>query len=261
MLNIHELETKWLHYKVKSYIPRIIISISSVIIIVIVYSLEFSTKENTETPVTIKNTTTKDTIKKEILPPVNEKTATTKVIVKNTKTLMSPSMDFMRTISSSSPKYYSTDTNKKIRTNKTENIKPIIKTEKPKETTKVEVAIVEVPKVEVVKTSAIKIKRRNTQEDIQHVISRFRKSNNPALSLFVAKKYYELKDYNQAYNYALITNELNNDIEESWIIFAKSLVKLNKKTKAIKILDRYIKHSHSHKAKLLLDNIRLGRMK
>ncbi len=254
MLNIHELETKWLHYKVKSYIPRIIIGTSSIIIIVIFYSLEFSTKENIETPVITKNTTIKDTIKKEILSPVNEKATSTKIVVKNTKTLMSPSMNFMHTISSSSPKYYSTDKNKKIKTIKN-------KTEKPKEATKVEAPKVEAPKVEVVKNNTIQIKRRDTQGDIQHVISRFRKSNNPALSLFVAKKYYELKDYNQAYNYALITNELNNDIEESWIIFAKSLVKLNKKTKAIETLDRYVKYSHSHKAKLLLDNIRLGRMK
>lgn len=108
--------------------------------------------------------------------------------------------------------------------------------------------------------SRINIKRQDTQKDIQDVIKRFKKSNNPALSLFIAKKYYELEDFNKAYNYALITNGINNNIEDSWLIFAKSLVKLNKKSKAVETLKKYIGHSDSYRAKILLENIKSGKL-
>ena len=110
-------------------------------------------------------------------------------------------------------------------------------------------------------TNSITIKKQNTYEDIEYVIKRFKKNNNPALSLFVAKKYYELGEYKQAYNYALITNEINNNIEASWIIFSKSLVKLNQKAKAIQTLQQYINHSDSNQAKLLLKEILSGKFK
>ncbi|MDQ1244960.1 MAG: hypothetical protein QG565_1301 [Campylobacterota bacterium] len=98
-------------------------------------------------------------------------------------------------------------------------------------------------------------------EDIAHVIKRFNVNHNPALSLFVAKKYYQLGDYEQAYNYALITNDINNNIEESWLIFSKSLVKINKKEMAIETLKKYISHSHSSQARQLLDEIQAGKFK
>jgi tetratricopeptide (TPR) repeat protein len=86
-------------------------------------------------------------------------------------------------------------------------------------------------------------------------------NNNPALSLFVAKKYYELGDYAQAYNYALITNQINRDIEASWIIFTKSLVKLNKRDQAIQTLKDYIESSSSNTARILLEEIQSGKFK
>jgi len=64
-----------------------------------------------------------------------------------------------------------------------------------------------------------------------------------------------------SYNYSLITNELNNNIEASWIIFTKSLVKLNKKEMAVKTLQQYVEHSQSNQAKLLLDEITSGKFK
>ncbi|HIP55234.1 MAG TPA: hypothetical protein EYH11_07155 [Sulfurimonas autotrophica] len=106
---------------------------------------------------------------------------------------------------------------------------------------------------------AITIERGETKNDVFEVVKRFRKSGDPALSLFVAKKYYELGDYKQAYNYALITNQINPDIEESWIIFAKTLVKLHKKNKAIYTLEEYIKVSHSSNAEILLHEIKSGK--
>jgi tetratricopeptide (TPR) repeat protein len=111
------------------------------------------------------------------------------------------------------------------------------------------------------KKSSIVIKRQDTLNDLNHVIKRFEKNNNPALSLFIAKKYYALAQYDKSYNYALITNDINSEIEASWIIFAKSLVKLNKKDMAIKTLSKYIENTHSNSGRILLDDIVSGAFK
>lgn len=102
------------------------------------------------------------------------------------------------------------------------------------------------------------IQRDDDMKDIQDVIARFKKNKNPALSLFVAKRYYKIGNYQQAYNYALITNELDNNIEDSWLIFAKSLYKLDQKDMAIKTLKAYIQESSSVKAKITLDQMEKG---
>ena len=107
----------------------------------------------------------------------------------------------------------------------------------------------------------ITIITKEDADDLKDVLRRFSKNKNPALSLFVAKRYYDMKLYQKAYNYALITNEIDNGIEDSWLIFAKSLVKLDQKEKAIETLQSYVSHSHSMKAKMLLDDIRKGSFK
>lgn len=102
------------------------------------------------------------------------------------------------------------------------------------------------------------IERDDSMKDVQDVIARFKKNKNPALSLFVAKRYYSAGDYQQAYNYALMTNELNSNIEDAWLIFAKSLYKLDQKDMAIKTLKAYIQQSGSVKAKITLQHMQSG---
>lgn len=266
MLNLNELEKQWLHYKIKSYIPHAII-LGSIIIISFIIVVAMSGKKDE-----IKsNDTNTTTIQTESLPSkaVTQNTTTgiensipvepmQKVQIKSeeTKVLITPSLGFM---------------------DKMKNFPTIESTVKQTPVVKAPV-IVEAPAVEVIENDTtilnakpmiaekeisknINIKRQNTQEDIELVIKRFKKSNNPALSLFIAKTYYEMGDYNLAYNYALITNGLDNNIEASWIIFTKSLVKLDQKDKAIATLKEYLKHSNSTNAKTLLDELVSGGMK
>jgi len=105
------------------------------------------------------------------------------------------------------------------------------------------------------------IVRKYDNKDLRDVMHRFEKNRSPALSLFITKRFYALGDYQQAYNYALITNEIDNDIEDSWIIFSKSLVKLDQKELAVSTLKSYITQSHSIKASILLDDIKKGKFK
>ena len=90
------------------------------------------------------------------------------------------------------------------------------------------------------------------------MIKRFNKSKKPALSLFIAKKYYEQGNYKESYKYARQTYKLNPKIEDGLILYAQSLAKLGKKEKAIAKLKPYIKKSGSVKAKILLSDIKKG---
>ena len=98
-------------------------------------------------------------------------------------------------------------------------------------------------------------------DDLMDVINRFRTNKNPALSLFLARRYYDLADYANAYEYALRTNELDSNIEESWLIFAKSMVKLGKKEQALSTLKSYVKYSSSSRAQALIQDITQGTFK
>ena len=110
-------------------------------------------------------------------------------------------------------------------------------------------------------SNAMVIQHENDMDDIQDVVARFKKNKNPALSLFIAKSYYRIGNYKMAYNYALITNELDSHIEDSWVIFSKSLYKMGQKSMAVKTLNAYIKESGSVKAKIALDQMEKGTLR
>ena len=252
MLNIHDLEKRWKIYKLKSLLPYFIIGISLIIIIPLIYI--FYTHKNINTIpqkkiVKEKNTSVVavvTTLKKPKEKPMVKKTEPLKKTI-STQTLK-PSMNFMQNIQheASQPQYI-----KKVRkTVKTKKIREVVQDVTPQIT-----PVKKEPKVDIT------IERKETQNDIFEIIKRFKKNNNPALSLFVAKKYYELGKYEQAYNYALITNQINSNIEASWIVFAKALVKLHKKNKAIYTLQEYIKVSHSSNAEILLNEIKSGKFR
>ncbi|WP_345977447.1 CDC27 family protein [Sulfurimonas sp. HSL3-7] len=100
-----------------------------------------------------------------------------------------------------------------------------------------------------------------SDNELNSVIKRFEKQNKPALSLFIAKKYYEQGNYKEAYNYALKTNNLNPDIEDSILIFCRSLVKLGRKEEAVTTLQAYLQKTYSVQASILLNEIQLGKFK
>lgn len=276
MLNTRDLENRWFKYKIKSYIPYIIITLSSVIIILVISIFMNSDKEDitvtlvdkqeTETEPQQKFVNQKEkTINIKILEDtaevkekvINEVSVPIKATVENDKSLkLSPSLDFIKKMQHSSLPYYNNEPTiqQEVKTVKKDPVEQIV--EEIQDLTVNET--IEVKEEEVKKVT---INRRNVAEDIKHIIKRFKKNNNPALSLFVAKKYYELGDYHKAYNYALITNQINRDIDASWIVFSKSLVKLNEKDMAIKTLKEYIENSHSSSAKILLDEIVSGKFK
>ena len=274
MLNLHELESRWLRYKIKSYTPYFIIILSLIVIVMSIVlwpSQKASQAQSDEEKILQEKKKTTEQAQEPKVGKTEESLAQTKQtteqnykiqdkIIKNERStrVLTPSMDFINDIEPTRdiPTYMEQSSVEEV------TLEPSLTSQQKQdilEETEQEEVLVE--KIEEEEPLKINIHRKNAHADIASVIKRFKKSNNPALSLFIAKKYYELQDYKNAYNYALITNEINRDIESSWIIFAKSLVKLGKKDMAIQTLREYTKDSHSDSARILLDEITSGKFR
>jgi len=252
VLNIPELERKWLHYKIKSFLPYIIGGLFLIIGLSIISYTQLKEPKKTSKnivlakktiePKIVVHTTVPKTIQKS---PNIQKSPIQPQIQPQIQTILQPSMHFLSKIGTEDKNITLETKFSKENTIKT-NIQPN-ELENTQRTNQ--------------EKSHIIIERKETKNDINEIIKRFKKNHNPALSLFIAKKYYELGDYHKAYNYALITNQINEDIEDSWIIFAKSLVKMKKKNTAVKTLREYIRYSHSSSAEILLNEILSGKFR
>ena len=97
------------------------------------------------------------------------------------------------------------------------------------------------------------------REQIAEVEERFKSYQDPKDSLKLAKIYYKKGDYKKAESWAVSTNNIDGDIEESWLIFAKSRAKQGDRKDAIKVLQSYYDETNSAKAKALLVKIRFGK--
>lgn len=103
----------------------------------------------------------------------------------------------------------------------------------------------------------IKINLEQTTDinSITDVMRRFYESKDPNDSLFLAINYYEQSDYGKAFYWAIETNKITEDLEESWLIMAKSKVKMGDRNEAIRILRAYATKTNSKKALDLIDQI------
>ncbi len=100
-------------------------------------------------------------------------------------------------------------------------------------------------------------KRKSSFKEIE---KRFRMGHDIDDSLFLAKSYYQRKNYKKAEYWALQTNKVNGNVEESWLIFAKAKAKQGHRNEAIHILTVYIRRTHSIEGKVLLDKIKKGKI-
>lgn len=91
------------------------------------------------------------------------------------------------------------------------------------------------------------------------VENRFKQSRDIDDSLFLARSYYKKGNYKKSEYWALETNKVNPNIEESMLIFVKSKMKLGRKNEARSILTAYMKKSNSQEAKKLLYSIENGK--
>jgi hypothetical protein len=273
MHNVQELERQWLRYKVKFYMPFAIGSlIFLIVLLVIIFFPENKSTQDTSIPSTALPIQATQPVSNK---PINSNaTASLEFIENQPSTLtakqntpsiqhekisdpsvvLEPSLNFIDNIEEAPFPEVEIADSRPIANTKPDAQLPVFS--KPVETKDFDKKQIIQSDITTPKEDrSISIDTHEDAQDIIDVLERFKKNKKPALSLFAAKRYYALEQYTNAYNYALITNELDSTIEESWLIAAKSLVKMQKKDDAIRLLNTFIKSSHSMRAKMLLDQI------
>ena len=269
MLNVHDLERRWFTYKIKRTMPYVLstLGIIGIAVGIIIYLPEFTTKQksdpivlNVETKTKDKNLTTE--IKKDSINVMLSETAisvpqNTQIEIESKKEptlVLKPSLQFMDNIEDTISTYIEEDyqqpqslplheTALTYQADETISQPPIQVSQEEK------------------KRLSLSVTTQKSDADLKDVIRRFKKNKNPTLSLFIAKHYYNEGNYQKSYNYALMTNEIDKTIDESWIIFSKSLVKLGQSELAVNTLKSYLKTTKSSTAEVLLQKIESGSFK
>ncbi len=257
MFDIKTLERKWLIYKVKSYLPHFLVLAITFVALILLNSLW--TNEPKNEVVISEPVVQTENIEQ------NSSSEIEKEPVSDEQLILEPSMDFIANISTTptytAPAQTITPASQKpiidnIITPQTLELPPL---DKPLSHEQVTPAI---QKSEPVSTKGkLAINRSDSKIDIASIEDRFKENSNASLGLFIAKYHYDNGNYSEAYNYALKTNSINAKMDENWIIFCKSLVKLGKKEQARRTLHLYIKESRSDEAIALLDAIDRGSFK
>lgn len=250
MLDIHTLERRWLKYKIKSYLPHIITLLSAVLLFI---ALAYTWSDS--------DVAVPDTKKDEPLQHTDSMTKNSAPSEENTSVVLEPSMEFVQSFQTSQ----NAPVQPAVKTvpttiNKPQNDAPPV----PKVLSMPEMAPAKPLPPKAVSSPADKplsLNRNDSKLDIESIERRFKETSNPSLGLFIARYHYDHGNYSEAYNVSLKTNTLNSKIEESWIIFSKSLVKLGKPDQAKKTLQLYISESNSEAARSLLDSIERGNFK
>jgi hypothetical protein len=252
MLDIKNLERRWLKYKVKSFLPYITVAILSLTLLIGISIWIDSTKAET-----------KPIVQQKIVSPSLNITKSTISTTEDNTTFIEPSMEFIQSFQNTQPH---SEVSSPIVIGIKKSIQQPTNTglTTPKTITMPEYSPAPTVVPTVSKTNnnkSLSINRDESKLDIITLERRFKETSNANLGLFIARYYYARGDYNDAYNYALKTNDTNDKIDESWIIFSKSLVKLGKTDQAKKTLQLYISQSNSENAKALLEMIENGTFK
>ena len=287
MLNVVELEREWKRYRAKKRLPYIIasIAVSLLVVVVLIYTLTNTTTDRKPNQVVTKSSDDSN-INSEV---ASASSHSIKKIDKGAKEgstfIIKPSMEFANSAitkkplplfvpgskgvadnkeeskelprSSATPEQKKQTATKSTQTILPSSPKPQVEDDRSLQTKEIQSDMVNKESSDK-KKSQIRLTMKDEQKSLQEVINRFKRNKSPKLSLYIAKRYYAMGNYNKSYNYALITNQIDESIEDSWIIFAKSLYKLGEKKMAMKTLYSYIKNSESIKANMLLNEMKRG---
>jgi len=251
VLDIKDLERRWLKYKIKFFLPYIVAFIS--IIAITIGTITWFTKPSNES---VQNHIQKKSQVSANLSKQKENSTLPAI------TVLEPSMDFVQTFS---------ETPYKEETPISNTPKPVVSPSSSTLTMPPPPKMLSMPEpgssgqpVEEISVSPSKsqktlsINRNENKLDIEALKQRFKETPNANLGLFLTRYYYDQSNYSESYNYALKTNAINSKLDDSWILFSKSLVKLGKTEQAKKTLQVYIQQSNSENAKVLLDSIDKG---
>ncbi len=96
----------------------------------------------------------------------------------------------------------------------------------------------------------------DTQKDFLTILAeKYSKAPTYATAIAIAEEYFKNDNFQEALNWSIKANELDDKNEESWIIFAKSKEKLLKVDEAINSLRVYLSKNQSPKIEELLTQL------
>ncbi len=255
MINVKELENRWLKYKTKSLILiTFMITIVGLLIYggyYILYKLDFGTKREHKKAVM------------SAVRVVDEKNSSIATPLPTPIPSHIPTKEPKKDIIQLAPIVPIVDIDDSREVNK-KRVKRIIKYKKKLVRKKIKSKKYIKPKVVV--------KKKIEKDEIEHKIKKidfkvttnnymkimkdkFNRNKNPRDALLIAKAYYRAGNYKKSEIWALKANNLNKESEESWLLFAKSKDALGKREETLKILIAYYNKTKSPNAKLLIEKI------
>lgn len=241
MLDTGKLERRWLKYKIKSLLPYALLGIVIAFFALLILKMVLPTPSlPTQEPLPINHIAAKQT-------------QTAQMAQDENRMILEPSMQFMQSMNSSARQEPSSTTV----FSSIPPAKTVILDSSPAQLPPKNIPLPTVEKVPkpLAQSTLTTIKRDDAVFDIHEIEERFKNSSNPNLGLYIAHYHYDHGNYAEAYNYALKTNAINSTMDDSWLIFAKSLVKLGKAEQAKKTLQLYISNSNSQSAKNYLETL------
>jgi tetratricopeptide (TPR) repeat protein len=269
MINARELEKRWYKYKTKGVL--LILSIVTILSLLIyggyyiLYKLDITTDKNKS----IQNQPKKEMIisPKKTEEKIKEKNSSievtaTKAVEKDNSVMLSPTIpvidlekeklkDSRRVV-----EYNLAKAKKRRRAKHYVKVKQkkLVKAKASTYLTANELAVVNGKNIKKEKKKIAIKKSSNNYMNIMK--QKFQQSKNPRDAILIAKAYYNAGNYKKAEEWSLIANSLNKNLDESWLLFAKSKEKMGKKKEALKILVTYYNKSKSSKVKALIEKMR-----
>ncbi len=238
MYDIKPLESKWKKYRKKKLKPWLIASVAFIVVSVLAIAFLNSTKIDFSTldiSFMLADNTSSAEEKK-----VYHKTVKSNVLLNTALNKLETEKNVMDQVNNAANDSTNTFVDIPILDGKHENSVGT----RPKGRAKVHLDIME--------SSSI-----TAYKDVE---KRFAKSHDIDDSLFLARSYYKKGNYKKSEHWALETNKVDPNVEESIFIFVKSKIKLGRKNQAISILKSYLKKSNSQEARNLLYSIENNKM-
>ena len=255
MLDVKDLEKRWLKYKLRSYAPY---GIGGIIFVLLVSGLTVWLMSPSE-PVPAVESNQSVVVKEQ---PAMAKAP---AMVEENAMVLEPAMGFVQSFQNTVPDEETLAPSVPKPVSKPSNTAAYVPPPKvlqmPTMSAPSSPAVQPVQPLPSKSEGSLSINRNESKLDIEELKQRFKETSNANLGLFIARYHYDHGNYAEAYNYALKTNSINNKIDDSWILFSKSLVKLGKTEQAKKTLQLYIQQSNSENAKGLLESIEKGTFK
>ncbi len=267
MYDVKALEAKWRLYKRKRRLKKILLGSSLSLLLVVPFlfwvftksiekkadtQVSASSKKNIQAPVAIKPKWQEATaIATLSLKPKVKDIQSRQILVEQVevpvKSTQSPKMAEIPILDAPAPLNTAADRHKnRVQTanqNSTKRTDPVAQVHK------------KAPKLKII------IKESSSSYALDAIRKRFGMTHRASDALFLARQYYLSKNFQEAEDWSFKANKLDSSLQEAWLLFAKSKVKLGKTQEAISVLRAYYANSRSSKAKRLLEMIMDGKFR